>query len=42
MERKGTFKVNALREIEFLVQQRWSQERIFEVDAPLAEDEYDK
>ncbi|XP_076359544.1 leucyl-tRNA synthetase isoform X1 [Tachypleus tridentatus] len=34
MERKGTFKVRTLKEIEQQVQQLWSDEHIFEEDAP--------
>lgn len=34
MERKGTFKVNTLREIEHNVQQMWQKEHLFEADAP--------
>lgn len=33
-ERKGTFKVEFLRQIEQQVQKRWYDEKIFEVDAP--------
>lgn len=33
-ERKGTFKVEFLKNIEAKVQERWDEERIFEEDAP--------
>lgn len=33
-ERKGTFKVRTLQEIERLVQEKWDKEAIFETDAP--------
>ena len=33
-ERKGTFKVEFLKEIESSVQERWDQLKIFEEDAP--------
>jgi hypothetical protein len=32
--RKGSAKLNQLKEIERKVQERWAKERIFEVDAP--------
>lgn len=35
VERKGTFKVEYLQKIEQEVQQRWEQEHLHEVDAPL-------
>ncbi len=35
-ERKGTFKVEFLKEIEGVVQKRWHEEKIFEEDAPEA------
>ena len=35
VERKGTFKVEYLQKIEQEVQQRWEQERIHEIDAPV-------
>ncbi|GAB6023880.1 Leucine--tRNA ligase, cytoplasmic [Chamberlinius hualienensis] len=34
MERKGTFKVNTLRDIERKVQEKWLNERVFDVEAP--------
>eukprot|EP00058_Branchiostoma_floridae_P025970 XP_002611460.1 hypothetical protein BRAFLDRAFT_63907 [Branchiostoma floridae] len=34
VERKGTYKVEALREIERQVQKRWEEDKVFEVDAP--------
>ena len=33
-ERKGTFKVEFLKEIEASVQERWDELKIFEEDAP--------
>jgi hypothetical protein len=36
VERKGTFKVEFLKEIERSAQQKWDQLKIFEVDAPEA------
>ncbi|XP_060530694.1 leucine--tRNA ligase, cytoplasmic [Cylas formicarius] len=36
LERKGTFKVQYLRDIEAEVQQRWREEKAFEQDAPLS------
>ena len=33
-ERKGTFKVEFLKNIEAKVQERWDEESIFEEDAP--------
>lgn len=33
VERKGTFKVEFLRQIEVRVQKRWDEEKIFEIDA---------
>uniref|UniRef100_T1JCF2 leucine--tRNA ligase n=1 Tax=Strigamia maritima TaxID=126957 RepID=T1JCF2_STRMM len=39
MERKGTFKVKVLKDIEKSVQDRWLKERIFEVDAPTSKNE---
>lgn len=41
-ERKGTFKVNTLLEIESQVQRRWSTNRTFEVDCPSDEAEYEE
>lgn len=35
-ERKGTFKVNTLLEIEKNVQAQWDQQKIFEEDAPIS------
>jgi leucyl-tRNA synthetase len=34
VERKGTFKVEFLKEIERAAQAKWDQLKIFEVDAP--------
>lgn len=34
IERKGTFKVEYLQKIEKDIQQRWKDQKIFEVDAP--------
>lgn len=34
MERKGTFKVEFLRQIEARVQKKWDEQKAFEVDAP--------
>ena len=42
MERKGTFKVNTLREIEQQVQEKWQTERVFESNAPSQASEYSK
>ena len=34
MERKGTFKVDYLKEIERDMQEKWSRDNVFEEDAP--------
>ena len=34
MQRKGTFKLNALKKIEESVQKKWDDLKIFEEDAP--------
>ena len=41
-ERKGTFKVRALQEIEAEVQEKWAKERIFEEDAPQGKEKPEK
>lgn len=41
-ERKGTFKVEFLKELERVAQARWDEERIFEEDAPAASSAADK
>ena len=33
-DRKGTFKVEFLKEVERVAQEKWEQMKIFEVDAP--------
>lgn len=35
VDRKGTFKVEFLQEIETEVQRKWEEEKVFEMDAPL-------
>uniref|UniRef100_A0A671KXT1 Leucine--tRNA ligase, cytoplasmic n=1 Tax=Sinocyclocheilus anshuiensis TaxID=1608454 RepID=A0A671KXT1_9TELE len=39
MERKGTAKLDFLRKIEEEVQQKWEQEKMFEIDAPTTSEE---
>lgn len=34
MERKGTFKVDYLKEIEHDMQEKWARDKVFEEDAP--------
>lgn len=42
LDRKGTFKVEYLQEIEKKVQSQWDNEKIFEIEAPGDGKEYEK
>ncbi|KAL4709328.1 hypothetical protein ACJJTC_007060 [Scirpophaga incertulas] len=42
LDRKGTFKVEYLQEIEKKVQEKWEQEKIFEIEAPNDGKQYEK